>query len=671
MNLSDSVGSLPKIGPIYEKKLIRLDIKTIGDLAYYVPKRYLDFSLTSKIARVRVGDIVSVAGTIVSLRNQVTKRGSLMQIGSVEDETGKLTVVWFNQQFLSRILYPGKKVSLAGEINFFGRVVAMISPEYEVLNDTNGQPIHTKGLIPVYSETSGVSSKWIRTRIKDLIENKIEEDFPLEILKRYDLENIQEALSIIHFPKNLTTVTSAKKRLAFEEVLKLHLESLERKINWQKNKSSPQLKADKNELENFKKGLDFELTNSQKNVTEEILKELSLKYPMNRLLQGDVGSGKTVVAAIAAFTAFLNGYQTIIMAPTQILAQQHFKTLGELFKKYKLRLSLVTGSAKITELGRSDIFIGTHALIQKKVKFERVGLIVIDEQHRFGVEQRNILTKKTKVGKRFPHVLTMTATPIPRTIALTFYGDLDLSILTELPKNRQKITTWVIAPEKRKNAYSWIAKQIQENKSQAFFVCPLIEESESESLKSVKSAKQEFEELKLVFPKLQLGLIHGKMKSIEKDVVLEEFRNGKIDILVATPVVEVGIDIPNATIIVIETAERFGLAQLHQLRGRVGRGTKKSYCLLFSENENETTLNRLELLSKTNSGFELSELDLKLRGPGEIFGTRQHGLPELKIASWQDIDLIKETRGLALEIKKNPEKFSHLLTNLTKKVEMT
>ncbi|KKU09031.1 MAG: ATP-dependent DNA helicase RecG, partial [Candidatus Woesebacteria bacterium GW2011_GWB1_45_5] len=387
-------------------------------------------------------------------------------------------------------------------------------------------------------------------------------------------------------------------------------------------------------------------------------KDLSDKVPMNRLLEGDVGSGKTAVAAIAAFAAFANGFQTVIMAPTQILAEQHYATLNELFKDYKVRLSLITSSTKKSDLGRADVFVGTHALIHKKISFSNIALVVIDEQHRFGVEQRAHLVKKSGT----PHVLTMTATPIPRTIALTTYGDLDLSVLTEMPKGRDKITTWTVPPQKRQSAYGWIKKQLAGSKSQVFIICPLIEESEKETMEGVKAATEEFRNLKSIFSHFKLGLLHGRLKAKEKEKVLGNFRNRKIDVLVSTPVVEVGIDIPNATVMVIEDAERFGLAQLHQLRGRVGRGNKKSYCLLFSKIKYSR---RLAAMEKTHSGFELAELDLKLRGPGEIFGTRQSGFAELKVASWGNYELIRETRDLAENIMENPSKFPLVAARLT------
>ena len=441
--------------------------------------------------------------------------------------------------------------------------------------------------------------------------------------------------------------------MAFNEVLNLEIRSILRKRNWDKNKVAHRLTIKDSEIQEFIDSLPFDLTDSQRKAADEILSDLKGGIPMNRLLEGDVGSGKTVVAALGMFASFVNGFQSVIMAPTQILATQHYNTLKKLFKKFNIRVSLITSSIKRVDLGRSDIFVGTHSLIHNKIDFDSISFVVIDEQHRFGVEQRKSLIKKSGI----PHVLTMTATPIPRTVALTTYGDMDLSIIAEMPKNRQKITTWIVPEGKRNGAYDWIQKQVEENHSQAFIVCPLIEDSEAETLMDVKSVTSEFERLKSLtqFSSLKLGLLHGRMKAKEKDGVLEDFKKGKIDILVTTPVVEVGIDIPNATIMVIEAAERFGLAALHQLRGRVGRGEEKSYCLLFSNFHSGSAYTRLKAMEKSHSGFELAELDLKIRGPGEVFGTAQSGFPELKIASWSNYGLIKAAKDTAEKIIDDPK----------------
>lgn len=644
MKLSDSVSDLPFVGPNYKKKLAKLEIFTIKDLLTHIPRRYLDFSKTVKIKDVKVGEIVTTKGVVNSLKNQYTKTGKRMQIGSIEDETGKIVVLWFNQPYLIKALYPGAEVSLSGEASWFAGKPALVSPEFEI--SKKGVPTtHTGKITGIYPETAGLSSKWLRSRIKMAL-SKIDlldvEYLPEKSIKKYNLEKLDKAFLGVHFPKSEKEYKRAKKRLAFDELLNLQLESIKKKNKWKKSTPTHKIIVNEKKVNEFIKSLPFKLTSSQDEVIEEIFKDFEKDYPMNRLLQGDVGSGKTVVAATAIAASFFSGYQSVIMAPTQILAKQHFESLNYLFEKFKIKTKLITSSTKKGNIKDVDVYVGTHALIHRNLDLEKISLIVIDEQHKFGVEQREHLLK----NKIIPHVLTMTATPIPRTVALTLYKDQELSILSEIPGKRKKITTWLVPEEKRDGAYKWIEKQIVKNKSQVFYICPLIEESETETLKDIKSVKKVYEELKLKFPKQKLGLLHGRMKEKEKNEILESFKEKKLDILVSTPVVEVGIDIPNATIMTIEDANRFGLAQLHQLRGRVGRGNKKSYCLLFSTQITP----RLEALTKTHSGFELSEIDLKLRGPGEVFGLKQSGLSELKIASWTNTKLIKQTREAALQM---------------------
>lgn len=661
MDLTSPISDLPKIGPFFARKFENLGISSIEDLFYHVPSRYLDYSLVTTISRLQPDETATIHAKIVSIKNIYSKRGLKMQIGSVEDSTGKIMVIWFNQPFLIKTLYPGRLVSLSGKVGFFSRKLCLSSPDYELLDSEDKETVHTGRLVPIYPETMGLSSKWIRTKIRDAYANvAIVEFLPKEILTKSKLLGLKDAIREVHFPINLNEAEEGRKRLAFDELLNLQLKSELRKSNWQRNKVSNKLTINKLTINEFVRSIPFKLTDSQNKAIEEILSDLGRDVPMNRLLEGDVGSGKTVVAAVGAFAAFLNGYQTLIMAPTQILANQHYQTLKRLFDKFNVRISLLTSDVKKVELGRSDVFVGTHSLIHTKVDFDKVAFVVIDEQHRFGVEQRAHLVKKSGT----PHVLTMTATPIPRTVALTTYGDLDLSVLTEMPEGRQKVTTWVVPEQKRKGAYKWIEKQVTSDKSQVFIVCPLIEDSETETLADVKSVTGEFEKLKKIFSNMKLGLLHGRLKAKEKDKVLSDFRSQKTDILVTTPVVEVGIDIPNARIMVVEAGERFGLAQLHQLRGRVGRSEKKSYCLLFSNFHSGNAFQRLKAMEKSHSGFELAELDLKMRGPGEIFGTAQSGFPELKIASWADYGMIKETKDVAEDIVKNPKKYPLMVSRL-------
>ena len=593
MDLNDNVSTLPFVGPNYQKKLEKLGITTIFDLLHHIPHRYLDYSKITKIKDIKVGETITVIGTITSIKNQSTKTGKLMQIGQIEDDSGKIYLVWFNQYFLTKMLYPGTKVAISGSTSWFNRNLAFFSPQFEKINETS-ETVHTGKIIGVYPETAGLSSKWLKARINFVLKKiEIDDYLKKEIVDKYNLVSFNTAIRNIHFPKNFKEAEKAKERLAFNEFYNLLIEAKSRKEKLQKKKGL-QLKYNKKEVSSFINSLPFKLTASQQKVTNEILEDLDRKEPMNRLLQGDVGSGKTVVAAISTFVTFLNGYQTVILAPTQILANQHYETLNNLFKNLKIRIALITGSTVKKDVGNIDVFVGTHALLNKLSEFEKIGLLVIDEQHKFGVKQIDFL-KKTN-----PNKLTMTATPIPRTIAQTLFSDMDLSILLEVPKNRQSITTWLVPNEKRDASYDWIKKQITKDKIQVYIICPLVEESESETLKSVKSVKKEYESLKNIFNSYKVGLLHGKLKDTEKNKILDDFKNRKIEILLSTPVVEVGIDVPNATIIVIEGADRFGLAGLHQLRGRVGRGDKKSYCLLFTDNNSEKAVQRLTALTKMN-----------------------------------------------------------------------
>lgn len=635
------------VGPTYAKRLEKLGIKTTEDLLYHFPFRYLDYSLVSPIARVQPGELVTIKGEIISIKNEYTKRGKRLQKAIVADKTGEIAAIWFNQPFLIKTLKMGSTVSLSGKIDWFGRKKVLVSPEYELLKDK--ATVHTGRLVPVYHETYRLSSKWLRSRIAPLIEKvlpSLKDFLPPKVKKKYELLDLGLALQQIHFPKSQKEIAKAKERLAFEEFFLIHLATLERKKNWQKKKLAFKFKIDQEKILQFLNNLPFELTQAQKRVLREISADLIKSKPMNRLLEGDVGSGKTVVAATAIYLAYLNGTQSALMAPTEILANQHFQTINQILTPLGVKISLLTGGGRKKEED-FDLIIGTHALIHQRASFKKLGLVVIDEQHRFGVEQRGKLIKKGKA----PHLLTMTATPIPRTIALTLYGDLDLSVIDEMPPGRQTIKTWVVPPQKRQAAYQWIEKQVKNTPHQAFIICPLIEESTHETMQSVRAATGEYQRLrKQVFPKLKLGLLHGRLKSKEKKAVLTNFQKGKIDILISTPVVEVGIDIPTATIMMIEAAERFGLAQLHQLRGRVGRGGEQSYCLLFTELQGKKILKRLKALERAKTGMELAELDLQLRGPGEVYGTKQHGFFDLRIASFSDLPLIEKTKQAALGI---------------------
>lgn len=646
MNLSTPIEKLFMVGPTYARRLKKLGIETVEDLLYHFPFRYIDYSLVSPIRRVQPGETVTIKGEVLSIKNEYTSRGKKIQKGKIADQSGEIEAVWFNQPFLVKTIRLGESISLSGKADWFGRKIVLVSPEYEIQKEQ--KTIHTGRLVPVYHETYGVSSKWLRSRIAPVLKQalpKIRDFLPSGIKKKQGLISLSEALGQIHFPKSQKEAKIARDRLAFDELFLIQLAALRRKRRWQKKTLAYEFFIDQEKILGFLSQLPFALTQAQKRVVREILSDLKKDRPMNRLLEGDVGSGKTVVAAIAIYVAHLNGIQSALMAPTEILALQHYRTLEQLLKPLGVKTELLTGS-KRGKASKFDIIVGTHALIHKRASFSKLGLVVIDEQHRFGVEQRAKLIQKGKA----PHILTMTATPIPRTIALTLYGDLDLSVIDEMPPGRQKIKTWVVPPQKRDNAYQWIRSQVKGTLNQAFIICPLIEESTHETLRSIRAATSEYEHLqKKVFADLKLGLLHGRMKGKEKDTVLTAFRKGKLDILVSTPVVEVGIDVPAATVMMIEGAQRFGLAQLHQLRGRVGRGGEQSYCLLFISEKGQKTLRRLKAMEKTNIGMELAELDLKIRGPGEIYGTRQHGFIDLRLASFSDIKLIEKTKKSAEE----------------------
>ena len=653
MDLHESITHGSRTVKQYASRLEKLGIRTFFDFLLHLPSRYEDYSLVTSIAAIQPGETVTIQGIILEMKTQYMRgmRIRTMQKALLTDGTGTIELTWFNQPYLTRVIQPQATVSASGKVDRFGRSknLSMQSPQYEILMH-NVEAIHTGRLIPVYPETQGVTSKWLRRQVHSILKQHLEElseYLPDTIIRTHKLIPYPEAIRDVHFPKNLEQAERARERLSFDELFLMQLAAMKRRSQWQqKQKGLPmQIKQQQTAIQQCINSLPFKLTDAQNKALEHIFRDMEQDTPMNRLLQGDVGSGKTIVAAISMYAAYLNGYQSVLMAPTEILATQHYKSVSQLLQPLGLHVALRTGSSKLTPSPlplHPDILIGTHAVLSEKVQFKNLGLVIIDEQQRFGVEQRSIIRKK---GNN-PHVLTMTATPIPRTVALTMYGDLDLSYLNEMPHGRKKVKTWLVPPEKRSGAYEWIRKQIQETKSQAFIVCPFIEPSET--MQTIKAVNKEYERLtKDVYPDLKLGLLHGKLKAKEKDAVLKDFRDGIYDILVATPVVEVGIDIPNATIIMIEAAERFGLAQLHQLRGRVGRGDKQSYCLLFTDSKEAQNSRRLKGMETIYSGAELAELDLKIRGAGELYGTAQHGIPKLKAASFSDTELIQKARVAA------------------------
>ncbi len=699
MDLATPIEKLAHVGPKSLSRLKKLGIKTVKDLLWHFPARYDDFSAILPIAQVEAGTIVNIKGRIVDISTaSLWRRRRTVTNATVEDESGIIHVAWFNQPYIEKSLPEGTMVSLAGKAAMEKRGLYLSNPAYEKIYSR--ELTHTGRLVPVYPETEGITSKYLRFLIKPLlagVEN-LPDPLPEELIKKYNLPNLGNALRSIHFPKRNKEAELARQRFALEELILFQLRVLRDHRQLQTLRASI-INFDEKLIAAFVGRLPFQLTNDQRIAAYEILQDLKRNYPMNRLLNGDVGSGKTVVALIAAYQTVSAGHQAVFMAPTEILAEQHFRTIKLLLDMQKtssIMVGLLTGSGarqfptdetiqekigkklmlqKIAK-GQINIIVGTHAVIQKNVKFKDLGLVVIDEQHRFGVEQRMKLVKGQTL---VPHLLSMTATPIPRTLALTIFGDLDISLLKEKPEGRQTIITKVIAASEREKAHKFIEEEIQKGR-QIFVICPRIELPSSEnggngqlSMKKllwaeVRAVAEEYKKLaENIFPHRHVAMLHGKMKAADKNKIMEDFENGHHDVLVSTSVVEVGVDIPNASIMMIESAERFGLAQLHQFRGRVGRGEHQSYCLLFTDSDTALANRRLRALEKTNNGFELAEMDLKIRGPGEFTGIKQSGIPDFAMASLADVELIKKARFEAkLLLKKDPalKNYPLLLTRL-------
>ena len=661
------IEEIPKINRKIIPALKRLGIKTIRDFLFHFPSRYENFSEIKKIADAVVNEIIIIQGQVQHISTiRTARRRMFITEAKIADESGVIKALWFNQPFLARTLKAGQIFNLSGKVTLGPRGIYLQNPGYERISGDETQfTLHTGRLVPIYPETNGITSRWLRFLVKSFMElrKNVSDFLPSETRERLLIPHLKDALLDIHFPKSIEAAERAQKRFAFENMLLIQLRALKERSRL-KNHLAPAINLDLNLIKKFVATLPYNLTNAQRRALWEILQDISRPRPMNRLLEGDVGSGKTVVAAGAALATVRAGFTTVFMAPTEILARQHFDTLQKTLAPFKISIGLLTGSEKNT-LNSCKVFVGTHALIQNSVKFENLGLVIIDEQHRFGVNQRAMLlrnpenTNSSFSGRNLiPHFLSMTATPIPRTLALAIYGDLDISILDEMPKARKPVVTKIVEQEKRMEAYQYIREEVKKGR-QVFVVCPRIEaEGYRQKLLNVevKAVKEEFKKLaEIIFPDLRVAMLHGKMKSKEKEEVMEKFKNQEYDILVSTSVIEVGVDVPNATIMIIEGAERFGLAQLHQFRGRVGRGAEQSYCFLFPTEEGMVT-RRLRVMTEAKNGFELAEKDLKIRGPGDIFGERQWGIPNTTLAAFTDAKLFYEVRQEARElIKKSPD----------------
>lgn len=657
--LSKEIKYVKGVGPNRAELLNKLGIYTLEDLITYYPRTYEDRSKPVKIAEVQDGEEVLIEGIATARVSEIRTRNRKMTIYKliVRDETGSCTITWFNQSYLRNMFKPGEIYKFFGKVKRIGNKVEMNSPVYdEGVNTKN-----TGKIIPIYPLTYNLSQNNIRKIIEnglELVKNKLEETLPDYLIKEYKLMDINSATNSIHFPKDFTEFNIARKRLVFEELLSMQLALLSLKSQYKKEIDGIAFEKEVHMSDVINK-LPFKLTKAQLRVLEEIDADLEKVKPMNRLLQGDVGSGKTAVSIIASYKVVRSGYQVAIMAPTAILATQHLESFKQMLEQFDIKCELLISSItkkKKEEIlerlknGDIDILIGTHAILEDNVEFKNLGLVVTDEQHRFGVKQR---TKIIEKGQN-PDVLVMTATPIPRTLALILYGDLDISIIDELPPNRKKVDTFAVKKNMEERVNNFVKKQINEGR-QAYIVCPLVEENEEMDLKSVEELTKKYKEE--TFSEYKVEYLHGKMKAKEKDDIMEKFKNGDIDILISTTVIEVGVNVPNASIMVVENAERFGLAQLHQLRGRVGRGEYQSYCILKYEGNGKVVQERMKIMTSTNDGFIISEKDLELRGSGEFFGTKQHGLPKFKIANlFEDIEMLKMVQSLAIRIIEKDEK---------------
>lgn len=660
MNLSDQILGVKGVGQSVAQKFQTLGVQTVSDLLSFYPRRYDDYSNIAKIASLKPGPI-SVQATVKQITGRYVRRGMHITEAVVSDDTGSLRLVWFNQPYRANATKEGQQYFISGNFELSRGRFAVMNPAMELVSNL---PINAARVVPIYRETKGLKSSTIRKVMAELRPTMISiaDSLPQSVIAQNKLLPRSEALLAMHFPESIKQLDEARRRLGFEEIFGLSVASVLNKREAAHEKTHV-IRFDEKLAQEFVKSLPFELTPSQRKVSWQIYQDMQQDMPMNRLLEGDVGSGKTVVATMAAIMAIKHGYQAALMAPTELLAQQHAESIYKVLEPLNMHteVALLTGSIKpkqkkmvqtaIAE-GRARFIIGTHALITDKVDMHNLGLVIVDEQHRFGVEQRKKLQQKA--NGRMPHVLSMTATPIPRSLALTLYGELDVSILHEKPKNRLPIITKIASPNSRAKLYKEVDAELESGR-QMFVVCPLITESDKLQALSAEKVYEDFSTKS--FKHRRVGLLHGKMKSEDKEAVMAKFVAHELDILVATTVIEVGVDVPNATVMLIEGADRFGLAQAHQLRGRIGRGAEQGYCYLVMSDSKEPT-RRLKALESSSDGFKLSELDLELRGPGAIYGQTQSGALDLRVAKLTDIKLIEAARQAAYDFVDSGQKLS-------------
>ena len=652
-----ALADLPGIGPQRAKLLAKLDLVTIEDaLVRHLPLRHEDRSQVIPLGRITGGEARTCAGTIAGISPPPRGRGRMPLVVTIRDASGFLNCAWFNQPYLARVLKRGQRLIVHGKVQPYGRgPLQMLVKDFEVVEDGEDEPLHAGRLVPVYPLTEGLTQRPLRRLMKRLVDgwaDRLEDPLPDRVRTARGLVALPQAIAAAHFPESEGEQGAARRRLVFDDFFLLEI-GLAIRRQREGRRRGLAMNPSGTLVRRLRALLPYSLTAAQERVWSEIRSDMAEAYPMSRLLQGDVGSGKTVVAALAALTAIEAGYQAAIMAPTEILAEQHLMTLGRLLEPLGVRAALLTSAVKgkarveaaaAVESGEAGCVIGTHALVQGAVAFKRLGLAVIDEQHRFGVAHRAALRGKGES----PDVLVMTATPIPRTLALTLYGDLDVSVLDELPPGRRPIATFARTGSKRRQIYDFLRAQIGEGR-QVYVVYPLVEESEDSDLRAATEMAERLQ--RETFPERRVGLLHGRLGFADKERVMREFKDGVLDILVSTTVIEVGIDVPNASVMLIEHAERFGLSQLHQLRGRVGRGPWKSYCILLAGSTSEEGRRRIEAMTSTNDGFRIAEVDLELRGPGDFFGTRQSGLPEFRVADLlRDGAMLEEARREAFAL---------------------